>query len=385
MGISLFTASWVTALLAFCAWVSVLLLGRNRMFRGTVVERANIYCLETLPANANRWMRVGISDAFVQKAESVWIALFGRRNPVFQIFAIVLYFLGLTVFMTQAAPAIPNRYVGSWHWITITLTLAVNMGSYAIACMVDPGYVDAANVDRACSLFELDGLLYSKNTVCRTCHLRKPARSKHCSACGRCIQMMDHHCMWLNNCIGLNNARWFLAFLTSFSAVCVYGTYLFATVILELRHVRGLTHAMVQDEETGEMVPLSFKTSILFLLDENVLLAVIMVLLLILTPAIGIFTLYQLRIVSLGYTGNEEIKWLNVADDIKDEVLFVVNEGSEHEAYAIIEKEDQQTDPRPKRLVTDLSQVANKYHRGVWENLRFVLFASSSGLKPHAD
>ncbi|KAJ1806751.1 palmitoyltransferase swf1 [Coemansia sp. RSA 2599] len=275
--------------------------------------------------------------------------------------------------MVEAAPLIPNRYVHGWQWITIILTLAVNMGTYAVACWVDPGFVDAANVGRACELFRPDGLLYLPDAVCRTCHLRKPARSKHCSACGRCVQMMDHHCMWLNSCIGLNNARWFLGFLVSFSAVCIYGSYIFATVLLELRHTRGLVLAMVRDEETGRLVPLSFKTSILYLLDENVLLAVLFVLLLILTPAIVIFSAYQLRIVSLGYTSNEETKWLNVADDIKDEVLFVVERDDGKTEYAVIEKEDQPADHRRKQLVADLAQVENRYHRGAWSNLRFLM------------
>ncbi|KAJ2844902.1 palmitoyltransferase swf1 [Coemansia erecta] len=343
------------------------------MFRGTFVEQANIFCMQTLPGNVDRWLRAGISDAFVRRAETLWHTLFGRRNPVFQIFAIVLYLLGLTVFMMEAAPMIPNRYVGGWQWITIALTLAVNIGTYAVACWVDPGIVDATNVDQACSLFKPDGLLYFQDHVCRTCHLRKPARSKHCSACGRCVQMMDHHCMWLNNCIGLNNARWFLGFLVSFSTVCIYGSYIFATVLLELRHTRGLVYAMVRDENSGELVPLSFRASILYLLDENVLLAVLLVLLLILTPAIVIFSAYQLRIVSLGYTSNEETKWLNVADDIKDEVLFVVENDDGKTEYAVIEKEDQPADHRRKRLVIDLAQVDNQYHRGAWANLRFLM------------
>jgi hypothetical protein len=37
---------------------------------------------------------------------------------------------------------------------------------------------------------------------------------------------MDHHCIWVNNCLGRGNYKWFLALLLSTSILLAYGAYL---------------------------------------------------------------------------------------------------------------------------------------------------------------
>ncbi|KAJ2744692.1 hypothetical protein GGI20_002747 [Coemansia sp. BCRC 34301] len=114
--VSWFTASWVTMLSAFAVWVFVMTLGPNRTFRATVVERAYVYLTTSLPERIDHFLRITVGESAMTSAERVGMALFGRRNPIFQIFAVVLYLLGVGVFFVEAAPLIPNRYVGSWQW-----------------------------------------------------------------------------------------------------------------------------------------------------------------------------------------------------------------------------------------------------------------------------
>jgi len=45
---------------------------------------------------------------------------------------------------------------------------------------------------------------------CRYERKYKPDRSHHCSQCQQCTLRMDHHCPWLDNCIGFWNYKFFL-------------------------------------------------------------------------------------------------------------------------------------------------------------------------------
>eukprot|EP01057_Protomagalhaensia_wolfi_P003219 Protomagalhaensia_wolfi_Nauph_80__3218@NODE_327_length_2778_cov_148_512596_g246_i0_p4_GENE_NODE_327_length_2778_cov_148_512596_g246_i0NODE_327_length_2778_cov_148_512596_g246_i0_p4_ORF_typecomplete_len112_score11_46DHHC/PF01529_20/1_4e24_NODE_327_length_2778_cov_148_512596_g246_i0317652 len=66
---------------------------------------------------------------------------------------------------------------------------------------------------------------------CRTCKIPRPGRSKHCRFCGACCCKYDHHCIWVNNCVGLLNWRLFLGFLISNWSLCLYGSYLIPLII----------------------------------------------------------------------------------------------------------------------------------------------------------
>ena len=81
--------------------------------------------------------------------------------------------------------------------------------SHLRAAFADPGRIpEGFSPPFASEYFEM------KN--CEKCPGKetwKPPRSHHCSECNVCVFKMDHHCPWVNNCVGHGNMKYFLQFV----------------------------------------------------------------------------------------------------------------------------------------------------------------------------
>lgn len=54
--------------------------------------------------------------------------------------------------------------------------------------------------------------------ICTLCRTHVHDQSKHCGACNRCVDGFDHHCRWVNNCIGTRNFRMFAGLIVALEA-----------------------------------------------------------------------------------------------------------------------------------------------------------------------
>ncbi|XP_004475690.2 palmitoyltransferase ZDHHC23 isoform X1 [Dasypus novemcinctus] len=76
-----------------------------------------------------------------------------------------------------------------------------------------------------------------KEDWCAKCQLVRPARAWHCRICGICVRRMDHHCVWINSCVGESNHQAFILALSIFLFTSVYGIMLTLDTICRDRSV----------------------------------------------------------------------------------------------------------------------------------------------------
>lgn len=92
---------------------------------------------------------------------------------------------------------------------------------------------------------------------CRTCHTDKMLRSKHCSSCDVCVWRADHHCVWINNCVGGGNTVFFHLFLASLVLESFVGAYALWGVVKDAAAFARLWEMRYRDTATQRVYPVN--------------------------------------------------------------------------------------------------------------------------------
>jgi DHHC palmitoyltransferase len=92
---------------------------------------------------------------------------------------------------------------------SILTCFVLGMFFMALAWLKDPGFLKQDEDLNFMSLLQQ----FEPNCLCPDCEVIRTPRSRHCNICKRCVDRFDHHCPWINNCVGVNNHHVFYLFL----------------------------------------------------------------------------------------------------------------------------------------------------------------------------
>ncbi|XP_045144492.1 palmitoyltransferase ZDHHC12 isoform X3 [Echinops telfairi] len=99
--------------------------------------------------------------------------------------------------------------------LTFLLLVLGSLLLYLAVSLMDPGYVDMQPQPQE-ELKEEHMAMVPQVAVlrrCRYCLVLQPLRTRHCQECRRCVRRYDHHCPWMENCVGERNHPLFVAYL----------------------------------------------------------------------------------------------------------------------------------------------------------------------------
>ncbi len=136
--------------------------------------------------------------------------------------------------------------------------------------------------------------------------------------CGTCVPMFDHHCLWLNQCVGELNYRYFLLYLLANAVYFIYGAVGSYLTILSEIYDRKLFDAMFIDRSTGQEFKADTYLVLNYTLNHRLPLVIVCLLAGVMGLALLAFFCYHLSLIARGLTTYETYKWSHLLELHRD-------------------------------------------------------------------
>lgn len=171
-------------------------------------------------------------------------------------------FYGVFEIIADESTLRPVLHKTIFYFSVIFLSIAIP--SFILSVALEPGYLRKKFdfIDLVDEMIERERDLWN---LCTYCELIKSQTSFHCLYCGCCIELFDHHCPYVNNCLGSRNTKFFLIF------VATYFLFLVSAFMDTIRFiVESLTD---QDSKLDDIIDINSAVVLLVLIALNLPLA----------------------------------------------------------------------------------------------------------------
>ena len=134
-----------------------------------------------------------------------------------QVITWVLFAIYTVSYHISITPRLPPDLILPFQIIYSLIACATAISGLLVTVLdpVDPSVAQEREAREQSRAFDLSNL----PKMCSFCIIHTAKSTKHCHHCKKCVAAFDHHCKWVNNCIGGRN----------------YGAFLVAICCLELQ------------------------------------------------------------------------------------------------------------------------------------------------------
>jgi ankyrin repeat protein len=169
-----------------------------------------LFIIDSLPFVVAFFVIIAIVTCFRKLLSYTWLSK-DTNNPFFMSLMAASYALSTWIYFVEILPLTIGYTMLTLFFIGVNVLWAL---LFLYMSRSNPGYLKSDDEGIEKIYHRLSSGTKDAPQLCPTCMIARPIRSKHCRSCNRCIARMDHHCAWLNNCVGINNHQFFLVLLT---------------------------------------------------------------------------------------------------------------------------------------------------------------------------
>ena len=232
-----------------------------------------------------------------------------KPNPIIQIFYLFLVFFLFILYNNFGLILLfPYEKLSQIFIYVIYTLIFICLYTFYICSKSNPGIITKKNINLLKKKYPYDFLFIQQKEKCEKCNFDKINRSKHCKICNKCIEKFDHHCIWINNCVGANNLKYFLLFLYLHSVLTCYmsclALYLLYNEIVE----KKLFNQRFYNPITKEHFETNYWIVFRYLLGKYYCFIATTAMLMVISIFLFVFQGMQFKLILNNYTSNEKNK-----------------------------------------------------------------------------